>query len=103
MRLYVASQPAFKHTTTTPSVIAHDSSNPQHHQCVKRMSRGPLPQTEWTTHIYRPILISSAIFSATMYTVPIGNPGGKNGNTDASTTLKFFVPYTLALESTTAL
>ena len=38
-----------------------------------------------------------------LQTVDWGCPGGRKGKADASTTLRFFTPMTLAFESTTAL
>lgn len=49
------------------------------------------------------LLISSAIFSASIYTVDYGCPGGVKGAADISTALSLSTPNTLAYESTTAL
>ena len=38
-----------------------------------------------------------------LQTVAIGCPGGRSGKAEASTTLRFWTPMTLAFESTTAL
>lgn len=50
-----------------------------------------------------PFSTSSAIFSASIYTVAIGWPGGKKGKLLASTTRKPLTPRTLARGSSTAM